>query len=132
MLELGMIISLALMGIYFYKSADLPKELKERSTQMQAQHGSTQAFKAKMTFPKVEVKSNTNSDLDAKLLAMKQQKKVKDIALLNAEIDRLTMEITSLEQQIKDNNARNAEIQKTIDAHLITLQELQSQIVALA
>lgn len=129
MLELGMIVSLALMGIYFYKSADLPQELKDRSAQMQAQHGSTQAFKPKMTFPKVEVNA---SDLDTKLIAMKQQKKLKDIVLLNAEIDRLTMEITTLEQQIKVNNARNAEIQKTIDTHLIALQELQAQIIALS
>lgn len=135
MLELGMILSLALMGIYFYKSADLPKEMKDRSAQLQAQKGEQQAFKPKMTFPKVEIKTNSSAiqgnDLDAKLSAMKQQKKIKDIALLNAEIDRLTFEITTLEQQIKDNNARNAEIQKTIDAHLITLQELQAQITLL-
>lgn len=137
MLELGMIFCLTLMGVYFYKSADLPKELKERSAQTQAQLGSIQANKPKMAFPKVEVKSaektaEVNQNIEEKLLAMKQQKKLKDIALLQAEVDRLTLEITSLEQQIKDNNAKNAEIQKMIDAHLVTLLELQSQISALA
>lgn len=136
MLELGMIVCLALMGVYFFKSADLPKELKDRSAQLQREAGPAQAFKPKMSFPKVDTNataSNTvNKDAEAKLLAMKQQKKLKDIALLQAEIDALTMEITSLEQQIKDNNAKNAEIQKQIDAHLITLQELQAQISQLA
>lgn len=133
MLELGMIFCLTLMGVYFYKSADLPKELKERSAQTQAQLGSSQVNKPKMAFPKIEVKSvEANQNIEAKLLAMKQQKKVKDIALLQAEVDRLTLEITSLEQLIKDNNAKNAEIQKTIDAHLVTLIELQSQISSLA
>lgn len=129
MLEIGMILSLALMGFYFFKSTDLPKELTERSAQLQAQNGNIE-IKSKPTFPKVELKSN--QDLESKLVAMKQQKKIKDIALLNAEIDRLTLEITTLEQEIKDNNARNSEIQKTIDSHLITLQELQSQIVSLS
>lgn len=133
MLELGMIFCLTLMGVYFYKSADLPKELKERSAQTQAQLGSSQVNKPKMAFPKIEIKSaEANQNIEAKLLAMKQQKKVKDIALLQAEVDRLTLEITSLEQLIKDNNAKNAEIQKTIDAHLVTLIELQSQISSLA
>lgn len=132
MLELGMIFCLTLMGVYFYKSADLPKELKERSAQTQAQLGSTQINK-KITFPKVEIKSaDVNQDIEAKLLAMKHQKKIKDIALLQAEVDRLTLEITSLEQLIKDNNAKNAEIQKTIDAHFVTLLELQTQISSLA
>src|SRR4051812_36928431 len=104
MLEIGMILSLALMGFYFFKSTDLPKELqelKERSAQMQSQNGNIE-IKMKPAFPKVELKSN--QDLESKLSAMKQQKKIKDIALLNAEIDRLTLEITTLEQEIKDNN----------------------------
>jgi len=137
MLELGMIVCLTAMGVYFFKSTDLPKELKERSAQTQTQLGTTQTLKPKMTFPKIEINETkkmveVDSALEAKLLAMKQQKKLKDIALLQTEIDRLTLEITSLEQQIKDNNAKNAEIQNTIDVHLVTLMELQNQISTLA
>jgi len=137
MLELGMIICLALMGVYFFKSTDLPKELKERSAQSQTQLTSPQTLKPKMAFPKIEINENKktveiDSGLEAKLLAMKQQKKLKDIALLQTEIDRLTLEITSLEQQIKDNNAKNAEIQTLIDTRLVTLMQLQNQISTLA
>jgi len=137
MLELGMIVCLALMGVYFFKSTDLPKELKERSAQSQTQVVAPQALKPKMTFPKIEINeakktAEVDTALEAKLLAMKQQKKLKDIALLQTEIDRLTLEITSLEQQIKDNNAKNAEIQNLIDARLITLMELQNKISTLA
>ena len=44
--------------------------------------------------------------------------------LSNQEIDKLTMTITTLEQNIKKNNIRNNEIQSIIDLNLIQLQAL--------
>jgi hypothetical protein len=142
MLELGMIICLALMGIYFFKSTDLPKELKERSARHESSVGAQQSFKPKMSFPKdskdskdeaiITGPTDEQKDAEAKLHAMKYQKKLKDIAQLQIEIDQLTLEITTLEQQIKNNNAKNAEVQQQIELRLVTLMELQMKITSLA
>lgn len=134
MLELAMICSLALMGIYFFKSTDLPKELKERSAQLSAEVGPVASKRAfKITIPNEKVKTAAlDHNQGAKLAEMKQQKKLKEIQLLNQEIDRLTVEITTLEQEIRANNDRNAEIQTVIDSHLLTLQSLQEKITILA
>lgn len=136
MLEFGMIICLTLMGVYFFKSTDVPKELKERSARNESPVGAPQSFKAKMKFPKFEAvmtaSTNEQKDAEAKLHAMKYQKKIKDIAQLQIEIDQLTLEITTLEQQIKNNNAKNAEIQLQIEDRLVILMELQTKINSLA
>lgn len=129
------------MGIYFFKSTDLPKELKEKSAQMRAQTGDIEIKRnVKMSFPNLEKNEQREQKIvatidtaaaEAKLKEMKLQKKAREVQMLNAEIDRLTMEITTLEQQIKDNNAKNAEIQAQIDTHLVTLLKLQEQITLL-
>ncbi len=132
MLELAMIFCLAIMGIYFVKSTDLPKELKDRSSQFQAESTNLNTKKPlKITIPnKIEKVSDKNQE--AKLAEVRLQKKAVEIQLLNKEIDRLTMLITTLEQEIKANNERNAEIQTIIDGHLASLQSLQEKLSSLA
>lgn len=134
MMEILMGLTLAVMGVYFFKSTDLPKDLKERSAMMQAEAGQNSTSKSlRMTLPKEVLKTPVlNKELDAKLAEMKIQKNVRELQLLNLQIDELTIEITTLEQEIKLNNKRNNEIQSIIDAHLINLQLLQEKISTLA
>lgn len=133
-MEILMGLTLAVMGVYFFKSTDLPKDLKERSAMMQAEAGQSSTSKTlRMTLPKEVLKTPVlNKDLDAKLAEMKMQKNARELQLLNLEIDALTIEITTLEQEIKLNNKRNNEIQSIIDSHLINLQLLQEKISTLA
>lgn len=133
-MEILMGLTLAVMGVYFFKSTDLPKDLKERSAMMQAEAGQSSTSKTlRMTLPKEVLKTPVlNKDLDAKLAEMKMQKNARELQLLNLEIDALTIEITTLEQEIKLNNKRNNEIQSIIDSHLISLQLLQEKISTLA
>ena len=111
MIEALMGISIILMGVYFVKSTDLPKELKDRS----AQHRNETISSAKkkmvyVTEPKISTVNNQN---------------LKD--LHNKAIDELTLKITTLEQELKVNNAKNAEIQKMIDIHLESLRLLNNK-----
>lgn len=136
-MEIAMVLTLALMGVYFFKSTDLPKDLKERSAQFQAQESQSTNNNfnrsLKITLPKVEAKKPVLSiDLDAKLAEMKYQRNLKEIQVLNAEIDKLTLIITSLEQELKANNERNAEIQSIIETHLISLESLQEKLSLMA
>lgn len=133
-MEILMGLTLAVMGVYFFKSTDLPKDLKERSAMLQAEAGQSSTSKTlRMTLPKEVLKTPVLSkDLDAKLAEMKIQKNQRELQLLNLEIDKLTIEITTLEQEIKLNNKRNNEIQAVIDSHLISLQLLQEKISTLA
>ena len=126
MIEIGMCLCLTIMGIYFFKSTELPKELRERS----AQFSSESSFKSgsnqnKINFtPRVEgIISNEKGKMQ--LSQMSQLKKAADQKNLNDEIDKLTITITTLEQEIKENNARNSEIQLIINANLARLEELQ-------
>lgn len=132
-MEILMVLTLAIMGVYFFKSTDLPKDLKERSIQLQAESSQQSTSKTlRITLPK-ELKSNCiENNLDAKLGEMKIQKKLKEIQVFNLEIDSLTMTITTLEQEIKENNERNNEIQSIIDSHLTRLQLLQVQVSQLS
>lgn len=133
-MEILMGLTLAVMGVYFFKSTDLPKDLKERSAMLQAEAGQGSTPKTlRMTLPKEVLKTPVlNKDLDAKLAEMKIQKNARELQLLNLEIDKLTIEITTLEQEIKLNNKRNSEIQSIIDSHLISLQLLQEKVSSLA
>lgn len=121
MIEGLMALSLVLMGIYFVKSTDLPKEMKDRSAQINRETVAPTNTKRKMAFPTqttvASVKKNTSQSL---------------IDLHNKAIDELTLKITTLEQELKKNNARNAEIQREIDAHLESLRLLNEKISALA
>lgn len=131
MIEVGMIVSLVAMGIYFFKSTDLPQELQERSAMHRTQEATSRqmtSFKnIKITLPKENLK-----DASFELSELKLQKQLREVQILNIEIDKLTVEITTLEQEIKINNAKNAEIQKVIDAKLISLQSLHDRVSSLA
>ena len=114
MLEILMGLSLAIMGIYFFKSTDLPKELTERSAQLRSQENYSQnvvstnkPFSKNITLPKVTVDHAAEK------------------ALINKKINELTLTITTLEQELNVNKSRNNEIQRQIDTHLLTLNNLQ-------
>jgi hypothetical protein len=128
MIEVGMIVSLIAMGVYFFKSTDLPQDLKERSTQHKTINKAAPSFRnIKISIPKEELK-----DTQFELSELKLQKQIKELKVLNLEIDNLTLEITGLEQQIIINNSKNAEIQSIIDLKLISLQSLHERVAALS
>ena len=138
---IAMLTVLAGMGIYFVKSTDLPKDMRDRSAQFKNE-GSVE-LKKKYSFPTANtnasstastrsIKLENNLDLikaqeATKLLAAKRLGK---IALIDKEIDTLTLTITALEQELKANNERNAEIQLEIDRHLQTLARLEASKVS--
>lgn len=150
MLEgIAMLTVLAGMGVYFVKSTDIPKDLKDRSAQSRATYGDSSimvsapkkkfAFENKIVAEKkseIRVQSISVAELkeksDAAKLAEieKHIKRQSLIALQNQKIDELTLLITSLEQEIKENNSRNAEIQAQINKHLETLRLLQESVLA--
>lgn len=146
---IAMLTVLAGMGVYFVKSTDIPKDMKEKSAKMRATYGDTAlvaapkkyAFDKKITSTtevKTEKKIQTLSTMelkeqsDAEKLAQieKHIKRQSLIALQNKKIDELTVLITSLEQEIKENNSRNAEIQAQINIHLETLRVLKETVIA--
>ena len=134
MLEILMGISLAILGIYFFKSTDLPKELKEMSAKNRSEINidSSQNISSNKTIiknfnlPKVTIKENNVTDQEL-LISARAAKIAAEKALISKRIDELTVIITTLEQELNVNNRRNAEILATIDAHLITLSELQAK-----
>lgn len=115
-----MITVLTGMGVYFIKSADLPKELKERQAILDRESKTTGIRQSKMKFnlEKKEVKTVANVKLEQKI-----EKKI-DLDAINREIDEVTFKVTSLEQEIRDNNLRNELIKKEIDRLLVRLEEL--------
>ena len=127
-------ISLAILGIYFFKSTDLPKELKEMSAKNRSEINidSSQNISSNKTIiknfnlPKVTIKENNVTDQEL-LISARAAKIAAEKALISKRIDELTVIITTLEQELNVNNRRNAEILATIDAHLITLSELQAK-----
>ena len=125
MIEIAMALCLTVMGIYFFKSTDLPKDLKERSAQHSEESSlRPPAIPKKMNFPKVNIASTTLKLNQTQLVNISEQKKIMELEILNQEIDKLTMTITTLEQNIKKNNVRNNEIQSIIDLNLVQLQAL--------
>ncbi|MDO9182229.1 MAG: hypothetical protein Q7U04_07460 [Bacteriovorax sp.] len=133
MTEIAMCVCLAIMGIYFFKSTDLPKELKERSAQMQAETSMGQVVNtSKMSITTKMPKMAVPEINHAKLLEMSLLKKSADLKLHYEAIDKLTLTITFLEQEIKANNDKNSEIQKMIDIHLVTLEQLQEKVTSLS
>ncbi len=131
MIEALMCVSLAAMGFYFFKSTDLPKDMKERSARLSAEAGSTQTVKTKrMAFDapkttKIEVKV-IDDNQSAKLAQLESHKKQLEMKQRAQAIDELTLKITALEQELKINNSRNAEILAEIDTHMNTLARLTS------
>lgn len=143
MLEgIAMLTVLAGMGFYFIKSTDIPQDMKDRSAQNRANYGATIASAPKKyAFDKKIVAETKNHSIsitelkeksDAAKLAEieKHIKRQSLLALQNQKIDQLTLLITSLEQEIKENNSRNAEIQAQINVHLETLRLLKESVLA--
>jgi chromosome segregation ATPase len=117
MLE-GILVLVALlgMGVYFVKSADLPKELKERQAILDQESKRNPAQNIR--------KFNFERQLETKTIAITTKTIKIDTQKIEKEINDLTFKITELEQQIKDNNLKNNEIQSQINSHLIRLEEL--------
>ena len=132
-MEIFMVITLAGMGIYFFKSTDLPKELKEKNAQRQNESSSMpnnfSSTPLKFTFPKSEVKvASVDNNRDTKLAELKLQKKVKETQLLKEEIDQLTLIISNLDLELVANYEKRLDIQSLIDKHFLSLQLLQEKI----
>lgn len=119
-----MLTCLAVMGFYFFKSTDLPKELKERSAQF---HSETATKPSVSKFPSPIIIPNQMA-----LTELNLRKKAAELKIHNAELDQLTLTITALEQELKTNKERNLEIQTLIDQHLISLQKLHNKIQSLS
>lgn len=124
MLEGIMALSLVVMGIYFFKSTDLPKEMQERSAQMEKE--TIIVTNKKMAYTSVK----NNTAIEVKIDNKKSNQSLID--LHNKAIDELTFKITSLEQELKANNVRNADIQKEIDTHLESLSLLNEKVSKLS
>jgi hypothetical protein len=145
---IAMVTVLAGMGVYFVKSADLPKDLKERSAQLKSESSSYIAPEknkfSHLTNKTAEVKAEINIEIkrETSLQEMRERaevaasqklaieesikaQKLAKIELLNREIDELTLAITTLEQELKLNNKRNIEIEIQIATHLTRLQALK-------
>jgi hypothetical protein len=122
-----MVLSLAVMGIYFIKSTDLPKELTDMSAKRSKEPlAENRPNKVKMSFDRPVLET------PEKFVVRNLEKKLEELKLLNEESNRLTFEITTLEQEIKVNNLKNQEIQALIDIKLATLETLHSKIKLLA
>lgn len=142
MLEIAMVTILAGMGFYFFKSTDLPKELKERSAQNRASNQYEASAPKKFAMAKVNLEEkkipaeianlpSIKDNLEAeRLIEIKKHERELKIALHNKKIDELTLLITTLESQIRANSIRNAEIQAQINLHLESLKILQSHKIA--
>lgn len=147
MLEgIAMLTVLAGMGVYFIKSTDIPKDLKDRSAQSRANYGDTIATAPKKYAFDKKIVAETKTETKIQSISIAELKEKSDaaklaeiekhikrqslIALQNQKIDELTMLITSLEQEIKENNSRNAEIQAQINIHLETLRLLKESVLA--
>lgn len=129
MLEIGLFIGLlGSMGFYMIKSSDLSKELKDKRQMHQNEYATLQT------------KNNKSFQISMNKIPSAKKKNIEKLSVDNSEIrdaiaskiDLLTVEITTLEQEIKANNARNLEIQTLISARLNELEKLQNELVKLA
>lgn len=125
---IGMVTVLAGMGIYFIKSTDLPKDLKERSARLeQESRRSPLVITKKYSFEKIISKNQVTeakNSAEAQLLEKKLERK-KLVEIQIKRIDELTLTITKLEQELKINNERKLEIEAKIDLHLNELMILK-------
>lgn len=127
MLEIAMCVSLFLMGFYFIKSTDLPKDLKDRSAQLRSESNYTETTSAqKVTFPKVVLKESRTEEAkieNAKLV----EAKIRAQAIARQEaIAKLIGAIDLLEKELAVTVERTAEIQKMIDSNKLSLRKLQA------
>lgn len=116
--EFAMISTLAGMGIYFIKSADLPKELKERNDLLQEEKKKNpEAFGSKkLDFNKIAQRSNTRE----------RKSRVSIGNYTTKEVNKLTDEVSTLEQQLEFNNKKNQEIKKLIETNLHKISNIQN------
>jgi len=136
MLEaIGMISVLAGMGIYFIKSTDLPKDLKERSAKLEheSRHNPI-VHQKKYAFNNINsnkiIELNVSQETNEKLLQEKKLERKKIVEKQIKRIDELTMIITGLEQELKINNAKKIEIEAQIELHLSELIQLKQNKLA--
>jgi TolA-binding protein len=80
----------------------------------------------KMAIPEHLLKNSSIVDSSKlnKLVQLEKHKRELEIKQRAQQIDELTLKITALEQELKTNNARNAEILAEIDTHMAKLKEL--------
>lgn len=145
MLEIGLFIGLlGSMGFYMIKSSDLSKELKEKRQMHQSEYAtlqnkSSRSFQISLAeIPSAKKKNGqvqSANPVEKKIESVPSIVKIDNSAkknALNNQIDLLTVEITTLEQEIKVNNAKNQEIQYLISARLNELEKLQNELTKLS
>lgn len=143
MLEIGIFVGLlGSMGFYMVKSSDLSKELKDRRQQNQHEYAALERIKNKPF--QISLKEVSSSKKKSEIKTISVQKtaavvnKIEKVnntekrLSLNKQIDQLTVEITSLEQEIKANTRKNLEIQSLISSRLDELERLQKELTSLA
>ena len=118
MLEIAMCICLTIMGIYFVKSTDLPKELRDRSVHMESKKAPRENF----VVNKISISKKEPITMNKEL----------ELNSYYEELDKLTLTITALEQEIKVNNTNNSKIKKMIDVHLVSFQLIKDKINSLS
>jgi hypothetical protein len=116
--EFAMVSALAGMGIYFIKSSDLPKELKERNDLLQEEKKKNpEAFGSrKLDYNKIAQRKNTRE----------KKSRISIGNYTTKEVNKLTDEVSSLEQQLELNNKKNQDIKKLIETNLHKISSIQT------
>lgn len=128
MSEVLMLICLTLMGVYFFKSTDLPKDLKDRVKKRGVEKIQ---FTQNHTTHKTPIKS-FKVPTSAQISTIEiNDKSERDLEKLNQEIDEIVLKITSLEEELKINAEKRDEIIREINANLMKLTSLKKKTMTL-
>ncbi len=145
MLEIGIFVGLlGSMGFYMIKSSDLSKDLKEKRQAHMAEYNMIQNKTKQFQISLAPLSSAKKKHISKNEMASTIEKNnlnkfanneenlnhLKNV--LTTKIDAITLEITSLEQDIKINNEKNSEIQKLIGKRLTELERLQIELSKIA
>ncbi len=156
MLELGLFFCLlGSMGVYIFKSADLPSELKERSERLEAENSQLRANK-KLQISLTPLESRKSKKLNKveqnvqnkieEIVAIKNNELLQSTLVENEKINQLIQEkklietkieltkkeIAQLNYEIRINTEKNIEIQKKISIKELTLKSLEEKLTKLA
>ena len=144
-----MCVCLTIMGIYFFKSTDLPKDLKERSAQARAKFGNVEVLQTsgKINFPKDLMLKNSSKELSraekdkseithnenhedflAKQIIL--EKKLQVLQKHNGDIKNLKLTILRLEHELTLSSEKVNKMKEIIGAHKINLQKLQEEMIS--
>ncbi len=113
--EIAMVSALAGMGIYFVKSTDLPKELKDRSKILADENNKRNAIKLTKNVDFSKMGAINTAD----------KKKVNSLVVKANQIDELILKITTLEQELVENTKRSEKLKQSINQHLTQVESIK-------